>query len=771
MIPAAHTMFPFQKHNTSRPNVERWGEGLQLYSGCTISRRSSLKKQVKRLSRAITGSTSSQPSSSCSSNEDSKNYSAVHMIVTTGIGTAAGSPAAVSSAGISPTANNPSHSPTWNNECGYSLVAATLAAGSPTAVQSVGSSLNRCSVSSTIRNFFESRSSLASSSRWSTSAIMSGLQEENDQLPDLQEENNELLNEAIIMESEVVDMMEPTISYGPEVGDDVDMATQASSSNHLRVPERRPQGLGLRIQPSLQSISTIGTEVSWAGSWDEASEVYSQNTDIACEDDGGGSRGLGKMSLHSESNAIVWKHTGIKSQIQDAQAGSGACDPLYILSKAAELLEHVLGYLTPSDIINLQLSWDYLLHHSSVYHTLIRQRYHHIRPVPGDTQTTRTFEDLKRTVKQDKAIKEGRLSLVTQLDVPVHVPRVRYHSGYLCFNQELSGTSQSKGKSKYRDSHEIWVYNFRQGKEDPAVFPCSTESKLLSVTLGGGAGNGVHLVYCEVDENLHASISCYFLPSCKKKWQTTFPPHLVLSGIDRLIIQTNGLLTVVAVKDRIIAWDEKGRHIRDIVLLPEQANFQAKKGGRLYLSNNHIYLATWGAGEATTITAYCNRTFKLVMNHHLGISGSVVQVSGLFLSGKLYLAVACALSGLCSTWSSFSVDDKCPSTIKPVENFPKLNERSNANIVWYPHHERVYIISHSNFQHRNPTSNLSIVNISIGVEKRLTEEQGYLSDLVIDGDCSTSPPLQGDNEFMILCTKGKMKVYRFDYDHYDRVWA
>jgi len=187
-------------------------------------------------------------------------------------------------------------------------------------------------------------------------------------------------------------------------------------------------------------------------------------------------------------------------------------------------------------------------------------------------------------VKQDKAIKEGRLSLLTQLDVPVHAPSVRYHSGYVCFNQVSSGTLW---KENSRDSHEILVHNLRQGKADPVIFPCSPESKILSVTLGSGIGNGVHLVYCEVDENFHArfapmlcvsvsatnawySISCYPLPGRKKKWQTPFPSHLVLSGVDRVITQTNGLLTVVAVKDRIIAWDENGIQIRDIALHPQQ---------------------------------------------------------------------------------------------------------------------------------------------------------------------------------------------------------
>jgi len=31
-------------------------------------------------------------------------------------------------------------------------------------------------------------------------------------------------------------------------------------------------------------------------------------------------------------------------------------------------------------------------------------------------------------------------------------------------------------------------------------------------------------------------------------------------------------------------------------------------------------------------------------------------------------------------------------------------------------------------------------------------------------ECSNSSPLQGDNEFLVWCTKGRMKVYRFDYD-------
>jgi len=121
------------------------------------------------------------------------------------------------------------------------------------------------------------------------------------------------------------------------------------------------------------------------------------------------------------------------------------------------------------------------------------------------------------------------------------------------------------------------------------------------------------------------------------------------------------------------------------------------------------------------------------MYRELGISGSVVQVSGLFLGGKLYLAVSCALSELCSTWRSFCVDDNCPSTVMPVENFPELNQWSNANIVYYPHHERAYIISHSSFQHFNPTNNLSAVNTSTGEENLLTERQGYLSDLMVDG--------------------------------------
>ncbi|KAF8454552.1 hypothetical protein BGX38DRAFT_270670 [Terfezia claveryi] len=732
----------------SRSDIKQWDD---VYPGYATSKRASLRRQVKRWSKAIIGSTSSQSSSSCSSNEGPMSYSVIHMTATAGIVTAAGSPGAVSSASISPTLNHPSPSSAWNNGSGYTLVAATLAGGSPSAARLVGraSSRRSVSISSTIRNYWESTSSLAPSSRsnWSASTMherMYGLQEEIDELPDLQEENDELSNEAIIIETEV-DMMEPTISYESDERDDSDMVTQVSSSNHLRVPRRYPQGLELRLQTSFQSISTIKSEVSCAGSWDKASEAYSPNTDVGYEDDWGRGDVLGKTCLHdsssleSENSAIVVKPTDIRSPLQDtiiAQAGFGASDLLSTMSMIAELLEHLLGYLTPLDITNLQLlckSWNYLLRHSSVYHTLIHRRYHHMRLGLGDIQTTRTYEDLKRTVKQDIAIKEGRLSLLTQLDVPVHAPRVRYHSGYVCFNHVSSGTLWNQGTGSSRGSHGILVYNLRQGKEDPAIFPCSLESKVLSVTLGGTAGNGVHMVYCEVDENLHASISCYHFPGGNKKWQTAFPSQMVLSGVDWVITQTNGLLTVVAVKDRIIAWDENGRHIRDIVLLSQQANFQATKGGRLYLSNNHIYLVTWGAGEIITITAYCSRTFELVMYHELGISGSVVRVSGLFLSGKLYLAISCALSELSTTWKSFCVDDKCPSTVMPVENFPELNDWPNANIVYYPQHERAYIISHSSFQSLYPTNNLSVVNISTGAEKRLMEKQGYLSDLIVDG--------------------------------------
>ena len=167
---------------------------------------------------------------------------------------------------------------------------------------------------------------------------MSGLQEENDGLP----------HEVIITETEVVGMMEPTISYESDNGDNTDIVTQASSSNHLRVP-------GLRLKTSFQSISTQ-SEVSCAGSWDNASEAYSPNTDNGCEDDGSSRDMLGKTYLH-DSHSLE-SNPDIRSPIQDTiitQAVSGASDSLYALSKVAELLEHVLGYLTPSDITNLQL--------------------------------------------------------------------------------------------------------------------------------------------------------------------------------------------------------------------------------------------------------------------------------------------------------------------------------------------------------------------------------------------------------------------------------
>jgi len=192
---------------------------------------------------------------------------------------------------------------------------------------------------------------------------MSGLQEENDELPDLQKENDD--NEAVTMRTGVVDMMEPTISYESGDRDDADIVTQASSPNHLRVPGRHSRGPGLRLQTSFQSISTIESAVSGAGSWDKASsDAYSPNTDIGCEDDGGSRDVLSKTGLHdsrsfeSENNTIEVKHRDIRSPIQDTiitQAGFGASDSLCTLSKVAELLEHVLGYLTPSDIINLQL--------------------------------------------------------------------------------------------------------------------------------------------------------------------------------------------------------------------------------------------------------------------------------------------------------------------------------------------------------------------------------------------------------------------------------
>lgn len=289
------------------------------------------------------------------------------MVATAGIVTAAGSPAAVSSAGISPTSNHPSSSTALNSyESGYSLVAATMATGSPSAVRSVDVSSSRRSISSTIRNFLlESTSSLASSNRsnrWSTSAIsetrMSDFHEENNGLPDLQEENYELSSEA---ESEAVDTVRPTISYGSDNGDYANIVTQAPSSNHLCVPGSHLQRPELRLQTSFQSISTTISEVSCAGSWDKASEAYTPNTDIGGEDYGGGRYVLGKESLYdsrspeSESSAIVLKCTGIRSPIQDTHAGLAAFDPLYTLTKGAELLDHVLGYLTPSDVTNLQL--------------------------------------------------------------------------------------------------------------------------------------------------------------------------------------------------------------------------------------------------------------------------------------------------------------------------------------------------------------------------------------------------------------------------------
>jgi len=258
-------------------------------------------------------------------------YSVIHMVATSGIVTAAGSPAAVSSAGLSPTSNHPSPSTTWSNhESQYSFVAATMAAGSPTAVRSVGASSSRHSISSTIRSYLESTSSLASSSRssrWSTSAIR-------ETIPDLEEDNDELRNKPAMGETEASDMV-----------------TQTSGSDHLRVP-------GLRLKTSFQSISTIKSEVSGAGSWDKASEAYSPNTDIGYEDDSGSRDVLAKMSLHDSRSFELVKHTDIRSPILDTiivQPGFRESDPLCALAKVPELLESVLGYLIPSDITNLQL--------------------------------------------------------------------------------------------------------------------------------------------------------------------------------------------------------------------------------------------------------------------------------------------------------------------------------------------------------------------------------------------------------------------------------
>lgn len=190
--------------------------------------------------------------------------------------TAAGSPAAVPQAGLSPTSRRSTSN--WNdNEMQFpaQIVAATMATVFPAAAESVTTSSNRRSLSSTIRNFFgESSSSLASSSR---SNRLSTHVEADTRMSDLEESNDQVPVEGPIrmayIEEESVEMADV------DGGDSSSAASKdMESSDFLQIPK-------LRSQTSLQSISTIDSAVSCVGFWDKSTEVHTPITEFGAEDD------------------------------------------------------------------------------------------------------------------------------------------------------------------------------------------------------------------------------------------------------------------------------------------------------------------------------------------------------------------------------------------------------------------------------------------------------------------------------------------------------
>lgn len=186
------------------------------------------------------------------------------------------------------------------------------------------------------------------------------------------------------------------------------------------------------------------------------------------------------------------------------------------------------------------------------------------------------------------------------------------------------------------------------------------------------------------------------------------------------------------------------------------------------------------------MSIYSNRTLKCLVDYQLG-SGSAKYVSGSVTDNKLYLAVASPkdqdLSGLYSTWQLLCVDDSSLGVPQPIPDFPTFDHVAHVRFVYYPHHGRTYMTSHTDPSagHWDPSYILTVVDNSSGRSTCVKRQTGYPTRFWLDGlvkkffipqilrslliwsnsDVPHWDSLQGDNEFMIWCTRGAMKVFRF----------
>ena len=145
----------------------------------------------------------------------------------------------------------------------------------------------------------------------------------------------------------------------------------------------------------------------------------------------------------------------------------------------------------------------------------------------------------------------------------------------------------------------------------------------------------------------------------------------------------------------------------------------------------------------------------------------------------------------------FSIDDKHPNEIIRGRDFPQIpGPGTQFRMVYYPYQGVTYNVCQSDFRSGNPVSYLMSMDWTRKY-KHINGQGGFLGRMAASGyeilwsaqgkelllgqfdlywldvhirECSTWLPLQSDNEFLVWCATGRMKVYRFQYDQNDEDW-
>ncbi|KAF8460285.1 hypothetical protein BDZ91DRAFT_739493 [Kalaharituber pfeilii] len=372
------------------------------------------------------------------------------------------------------------------------------------------------------------------------------------------------------------------------------------------------------------------------------------------------------------------------------------------------------------------------------------------RPGPGEIQSARTYQDFIRVRNQSKSIEAGKIFLVAQIPIPKDSTTIQYHAGRACFFHP------------WKEPNVI-VYDFSQGKK-PAKYKykCSEGSVIVSAALGGGNRSGTLLVYCEFISPSRLRAVCYPLRAGNKLWTNHFTASSQLSYTDQILMKTNGTVTVIAVQNKLLVWKHEGKCLAERELVNQ---LKGSTNGLLCLSETKIYHITWTGEEKLCVDIYILRDLTYICGHQLKVPNPVRHVFGTFTNNKLYFTIASSLlSGVCSAWRLYCVDDNCPALIDQIEDFPTLDRVLHSRVVFYPHQGSTYVVGQTDFSKQPPTSFLEVYRRGASKGKMLKKQNGYLPRLELEGDSSTWNPLQGDNEYLTWQTTGKLKVFKFVTD-------